>query len=533
MQKSSDHDETKEGELMLPTIASRQQDKRRRLPAAQQKQQPLVSRRVSTSPRQRIADEKPLPNHVLAGLTTAGVAATILTTLFAQVTTIPHTSKSADGDEQQNNKTYTFPSYDSGARVALLTIASLSGAWWFDQQTTTNNNYKRSDWIGAAGMVLTAALVVSCFVLADTEWLYEACFAIFTIVLASTATDDHRMSYNTRAWFQMSSEIWNWLSTLAVMVVSILFLDNDRNSEGSSTMLTDQWIMLFIVVFALTLFVAAQNMILGLPLLSVKSIIPKRKKVHDEDVADPKQVRLQRSPAIREILQSPSFRAWIGMEMLLEAQVLFQTAFLPTFLQRLIEQDERGSGTEWLEPATKPVRQLVGILFYLPLRRFGYIRIYTFLFLANLTASLLVMNFGDYTSTKLIYPLLFAFPIISGAVLNCGFQFVMADMALEIKHKRATRGNVEPSVAALLLGLNALFCKPMKHVFVIAAKTVLHRSGSRVNAFLLLISIPMVCSLLQLFFWSGYGLTPRRVLSMREELQRAFERLESSGQLTV
>jgi len=519
-------------------MASRQQDNRRRpLPtAALQQQQPqqLTTRRLPvTSAQQRIADEKPLPSHVLAGLSTAGVAATILTTLFAQISTVPTTRNGADEQKQNNQQTYTFPSYDSGARVALLTIASLSGAWWFDQQTTTNNSYKRSDWIGAAGIVLTVSLIVSCFLLAETEWLYEACFAIFTIMLASTATDDHRMTYSARAWFQMSSEILNWLSTLAVMVISILFFDNNRKWDDPTTMFTDRWIILFIVLFALMLFVSAQNMILGLPLLSVRSIIPQRKKVHDEDMADKMEIRLRWRYVIREIWQSSSFRAWIGMEILLEAQVLFQTAFLPTFLQRLIEQDERGSGTEWLEPATKPMRQLVGILIYLPLRRFGYVRIYTFLFLANLIASLLVINFGDYTSKKLIYPLLFAFPIISGAVLNCGFQFAMADMALEIKHTQAARGNVELSVAALLLGFNALFCKPMKHIFVVAAKVVLHRSGSRVNAFFLLVSVPMVCSLLQLYFWNGYRLTPKRVLSMREDLQRAFERLESSGQITV
>ena len=144
-------------------------------------------------------DDKPLPSHVLAGLTTAGVASTLLTTLFAHIigtitaTTTTRPSRrfwTAEEAEDFDDETYyTFPSYDSGGRVALLTLASLGGAWWFDQQTnhvTQNHCQRRSDWIGAAGVVLTVAWVQS---LLRRPWLYEACFGIFTILLASTATE--------------------------------------------------------------------------------------------------------------------------------------------------------------------------------------------------------------------------------------------------------------------------------------------------------------------------------------------------------
>jgi len=509
---------------------------------------PRSNKSFSVQNNEQQQQQYPLSRHILAGLSTAGVAATILTSLFSQITIHQHVVAKS---------TYTFPSYDSGARVALLTVASLTGACWFDHQTaagggTSSTISKRSDWIGLAGLLLTLSFVIS-LLRAQTKWVYEAGFAIFTIVLASTATDDHRMTYKARIWFQMSSEILNLVATLVVMVGSFLFLeqtndndDNDRATRSNHLFPTDQGFVLALVVLALVIFLSAQNMIRGLPLLSLRSLVPKRKKEHDDNdivvastTTHPQSTKAHRlwqwRQVLRDCLASSSFRAWIGMEMMLESQVLFHTAFLPTIWQRLV--DERGSGTAWLEPATKPLRQLVGILMYIPMRQLGYVQMYTLLFYSNLMVSLLAVNFADHASTALIYPLLFAYPIISGAVLNCGFQFAMADMTLELKHAQVARGNAEQvgtSVAALLLGLNAVFCKPMKHLFTVAAKIVLHQgSGSKSDAFYLLVATPLVCSLFQLFFWRGYSLTPKRVLSIRDELQRVLDRRDSSGQASV
>ena len=145
--------------------------------------------------------------------------------------------------------------------------------------------------------------------------------------------------------------------------------------------------------------------------------------------------------------------------------------------------------------------------------------------------SLLLLIFGNYT--KLTGTVLFVFPILSGGVLNSGFQFAMADMNLEIKHSQAAKGNLEPSVAALLLGFNALFCKPMKHIFIVLGKAVLHQSNnSRAGAFYLMVIVPIICSVLQLYFWSGYGLTRQRVATMRADFQRGEERRDS-GQVSV
>ena len=282
-------------------------------------------------------------------------------------------------------------------------------------------------------------------------------------------------------------------------------------------------------------------------LLSLRSMVPLKRKEHDEDddlaaghphpQQQPKR-RLQLRKVIRSVAQSPNYRAWIGMEMLLEAQVFFQTAFLPTLMLRL-----RGVSyvqTEVVVAVIKPLRQLGSILTYIPMRRFGYARVYTFLFYSNLLLSILAFFFGNSSSKAHVYIVLYAFPIVSGAVLSSGFQFAMADLSLEVKYAHTTSRtgtSTEPSVAALLLGINTVFCKPVKYLFSVMAQNILHNgSGSPNDAFYLLIATPMICSCLQLLFWRRYGLTPERVSSMRDELQRALDddsRSRSSDRLSA
>jgi len=533
------------GRLILPTTISRESNQqsgsrqnRRRFPGSRTQQQHPPPPTPSTR-RSFQKNDETLPAHVLNGLTLAGIAQTILTTLFTLLS-------STAQQQQQQQQHPIFPSYPW--RVVLLTVAPVLGAWWFDQKTAASAS-RRSDWIGVAGLSLTATFVVSWLVAqynsssSTLQWIpYEAAFAVFTIILASTATDDHRMPYKARIWFMMSSEMGNLLATVVVTGIA-LFLE-----FGASTVArTDHSIVLLLVWVAFWMFVAAQNMIFRggdyssrrrgalTRLLSLRSMVPLKRKEHDEDDNDlaagqhhqqqqPKR-RVQLRNVIRSVAQSPNYRAWIGMEMLLEAQVFFQTAFLPTLMLRLAGVSY--VHTEAAVAVIKPLRQLGSILTYIPMRRFGYARVYTFLFYFNLLLSILAFFFGDPSSKARVYIVLFAFPIVSGAVLSSGFQFAMADLSLEVKYAHTTSRtgtSTEPSVAALLLGINTIFCKPVKYLFSVMAQNILHNeSGSPTDAFHLLIATPMICSCLQLIFWRKYGLTPERVSSMRDELQRALD----------
>jgi Na+/melibiose symporter-like transporter len=228
-----------------------------------------------------------------------------------------------------------------------------------------------------------------------------------------------------------------------------------------------------------------------------------------------KRRKLHWRRVLQDFWRHDNFRAWIGMEMLLEAQNTFCITFLKTFVDQLIlkddDQEAEADGSDggglsrgtcdWLLSMIGPMTQIVAIGTYIPIRKLGYPRVYSILFGVNIVLSLLLLTLANESSTYLIIAFLCVYPVLTGAVLSAGFHLAMSDMVMEMKRKHAMEGRYdEPSLAGLFMGANALVCKPMESILPILTATVLNRgdeSNQKQNLFYLLVLPPLVC------YWRG------------------------------
>jgi Na+/melibiose symporter-like transporter len=109
----------------------------------------------------------------------------------------------------------------------------------------------------------------------------------------------------------------------------------------------------------------------------------------------------------------------------------------------------------------------------------------------------------------------------------------MSDMVLEMKKTHALDGrHDEASLAGLLMGANALFCKPAESFLPIIAAYLLRDLDIASESadddiqrvlFKILIVPPLLFSILQWLSWSGYTLTPETTKKMREDLHEYSE----------
>jgi hypothetical protein len=254
------------------------------------------------------------------------------------------------------------------------------------------------------------------------------------------------------------------------------------------------------------------------------------------------QQRLHWRQVARDFGRHANFRSWIGMELLLEAQTTFTSFFLKTFVDGLLlDAVLDRTACDWLLSMVRPSTEIVSvIIMYLPIRKYGYKEVYLQLFYWNLllsSALLYVVHYSskEMTSTTSIqqYVSLFllVYPVLTGAVQSAGFHLAQADMVLEMKRNHALEGRYdEPSLAALFMGANALFCRPAESILPITAANVLDRIPSdeendpalayRERLLYLLVVPPLVCSVLQIVAWRGYDLTPYKTSRLRDELKK-------------
>jgi len=285
---------------------------------------------------------------------------------------------------------------------------------------------------------------------------------------------------------------------------------------------------------------------------------------------------------VRDFAAHPNFRYWIAMEMLMEMQNTFVGNFQKTFVDQLLlersngvdsyvgDGDGDGDSTlytsngwsrgacDWLLALLDPATQLVGLLLFLPVQKYGYARMYTVVFATNivLAGSLLLArglgmtesnsdDNGSNADADPVWPVaafLVALSVFSNAMAGTGFGLAMCDMVLEMKHSHSVvqgRSN-PPSLAGLFMGVNALFCKPAESILPILTASFLgdsyNQDGSggagdgvtnepqeqqhaRVVLYRLLVIPPLVCSTLQLLVWSRYSLVPERTERLRTELE--------------
>jgi len=447
----------------------------------------------------------------LQGLTIAGLAASLLTTVFGLFYVDVFL------------RVYELPlhSFATGNVIFIFinTANDLLGAWWIDTRATTES---RSVMVGVAGCVLTI-----CFLMPFFRWarglthfvvsmsLYDTLYSFIVILMGSVVTDDHNMSDSDRVQFMASGKVVN---LLVGFVVARLGLEIFEMKDMEHF----QLFLLLLAIIVCIMFIVSQAMMD----ISVRS---KTTTFVKPDSRPKRTLEIKR--VCRDFWNHKNFRAWVGMELLLESQNSFSNSFLKTFVDRLILGDSISRGEcDLVLSLLRPLTQIAGILCYVPIRKIGYHKLYMALFISNLVLSLLCLLFGSPSNPHSTLAFLALYNISTGAVQSAGFYLAMSDMVLEMKYKHAVDQRMnEPSLAGLFMGANALLCKPMESFLPVVAAIVLddtrfqpekRSESAQWGLFYLLVLPPLFFSGLQILSWSYYTLVPGKTEKLRSELQR-------------
>ena len=458
----------------------------------------------------------------LRGLTLAGVASSLLTTVFG----LFHVDVFL--------RVYELPlsTYATGNLIFsfINTANDLLGAWLVDAAAATTAS--RSAMVGIAGCLYAACFLSPFFrwTTTSTLWgagthfvlsmsLYDTMYSFMAILLGSVVTDNHQMSDTERVRFMASGKAANLVASALVARLGLAVFETDDMSGF-------QGFLLLLAMMVSVMFLTAQAMMEN---NNNNNNNNSNSVVRTNDGKPKKPLRLR--IVLRDFINHGNFRAWIGMEMLLECQRNFAMSFLKTFVDRLVMGPDVTRDTcDWFLSLIRPLTQIGAILCYIPIQRFGYHRIYMIMFLTNLLLSVLVVAVGSPSSPWIVIVFLLLYTVGTGAVLSAGFHLAMSDMVLEMKHKHATQNRFdEPSVAGLFMGANALLCKPMESFLPIVAAVVLDETHFQDESksekaqwvlFYLMVGPPIAFSGLQMLSWSQYNLSPSRTSMMRDELKR-------------
>jgi Na+/melibiose symporter-like transporter len=349
-------------------------------------------------------------------------------------------------------------------------------------------------------------------------------YSFTTILLGSLVTDNHHLTDDERVNFMASGKILNLFAAFFVAKIGLdIFETNNLNQF--------RIFLVALALFVAVLFLVSQVMIHYHVVFNWKTMrISVLNNLRRQTSAPKTTAGLKPKQVIRDFWRYKNFWAWVGMEVFLESQISFSNAFLKTFVDHLIHN--AGVSREvcdWLLSIIRPLGLICTILCYIPIRRLGYKRIYPFLFATNIMLSACMWFNATHTSTGAIIFFLILYPAITGAVATAGFHLVMSDMVLEMKKMHAAQGrHDEASLAALFMGVNALFCKPAESILPVVAANMLDKLDvtSEENEdvqrvlFKLLIVPPLIFSFLQWISWSRYTLTPAATNQMREDLRR-------------
>lgn len=475
------------------------------------------------------------PPQFLVGLTIASLASTLLSTLYELFYV------------DFFLRIYELPLETFGGGNVVFSLISTSttvaGAWFVDSYAHQSS---RSNIIGLSGCLYSFAFLSPFFrwqssrgLVLDglhfilTTSLYDSLFSFSSVLLGSIVTDDHTMSDQDRIHFMASGKLVNLIASFIVARVGLkMFSDDDTFN-----------FCLYIVMIsflASCLFSVAQSMVQPGVSILWKRLATRKPTTPDNqtDTVRRRKHSTKRKLRLRQVIldfwMHDNFRAWIGMEMLLECQNSFVISFLKTFVDRLIV-DAGGSreACDWLLSLLSPMKQIAAILCYVPIRHMGYRKTYTYMFWANLILSTTCLAVASPSQPSSIIAFLFVYAVMTGAVQSSGFHLAMSDMVLEMKRNHAMEGRAdEPSLAGLFIGANALLCKPMTSVLPIVAAYFLHETDFTSNEqsesaqwvlFYLLVVPPLVFSCLQLVSWRNYNLNTTRMNRMRAELLVASE----------
>ncbi|CAJ1931946.1 unnamed protein product [Cylindrotheca closterium] len=449
-------------------------------------------------------------------------------------------------------RAYRLPleTFSTGNLIFSLinTTTVFLGAWLLDSLASRG---RRSDLIGVSGILFALAFLApffrwkepltrfwdgAHFVLSIS--LYDTISGFNKVLLGSLVTDNHLMTDKERIWFMASSQVANLTVGLFVARIGLEVFDEENMHRF-------QRFLKFLASVSALMFCTSQ--VLAKHAIRSERKKAERRKEKDEDDTTtepvlmfsgpfsgprPKQLKLRQ--AITDLWNHKNFWSWIKMELLLESQVGFVNAFLKTFIDRLVfDAGMSRDYCDWILSAIPPAGLICGVLTYIPIRTFGYHRVYPILFAANIGLCCGMLLLADHQSTDHIIFFLLVYPTITGAVQSAGFHLVMSDMVLEMKRVHASEQRFDqPSLAGLFMGVNALFCKPAAYMLPIIAASSLGDSeisleesehGSdhvREILFRLLIWPPLMFSILQWIAWRSFTLNPAKTKQIRDELIR-------------
>ena len=292
-----------------------------------------------------------------------------------------------------------------------------------------------------------------------------------------------------------------------------------------------QVFLLVLAAVACGLSIVAQGLIVGDKSYSIQNIFPKKVDKGDEATLLQKR-NLEWRRVVRDFWNHKNFCAWAGTNMLLESANNFNHFFTKTFFDRLVVNNGVDKETcDWIISSMRPMTAILSLAAFIPIRKYGYVKVYRVMFISNGLFALLMLLATDDTSTNWIIAFLIIFPAISAAVHSAVFSLAMADMVMEMKHKHGSAGRFdEASLAGLFMGANALVCKPMDAVLpIIAAQALADESNAQRNLFYVLILPPLVYSCLQFLSWKNYTLEPERSAKLRTELKAMLSRTDSDA----
>jgi Na+/melibiose symporter-like transporter len=455
------------------------------------------------------SDEESYSSEFLLGLTLAGVAASLLSTVFGLL----HV------DVFLRVYELPLPSFATGSLVfgVINTAIDLVGGWCVDAHATRQS---RSNMVGVAGCFLAVGFLAPFF-----RWSRGlGHFVISMILIGSVVTDNHHMSDSDRVNFMASGKVVSLIADFAVARLGLeIFETNDMEHL--------QLFLLLLAIVVCCIFVIAQFM-MG---VSSKALVYSHLESPDHKPKRP----LQASRVCRDFWNHNNFRAWICMELLLESQSSFSTSFLKTFVDRLILGEIiNRDACDIVLSLMRPLTQVAEILCYIPIRKMGYSKVYMWLFGSNLVMSLICMLFGSPSNSYLTLAFLVAYNVGTGAVKSAGFHLAMSDMVLEMKYKHAADHRYdEPSLAGMFMGANSLLCKPMESLLPFVAAVFLDDTKFQADEksesaqwvlYYLLVMPPLLFSGLQILSWSHYTLLPGKTNKMRGELRRMIVDLEGN-----
>lgn len=465
----------------------------------------------------------------LSGLILAGMASTLLTTVFGifHVDVFLRVYKLPLATYATGNFIFSF----------INTANDVAGAWLVDVFASESS---RSSIIGVSG-----CLFALCFLSPFFRWdtgdsslsagthfvtsmsVYDTMYSFMAILMGSVITDNHSMSDQDRIRFMASGRVVNLLASFLVARVGLSIFSKENMAPFQS-------FVIIIAVLVCGFFMIAQWMMKPGVIISFKTCRYRQFKVPAEDDDDatgkPTKRKLRLKQVVKDFWSHNNFRAWVGMEMLLECQHNFVSSFTKTFVDRLVvDAGVSQEASDWLLSLLHPIKQIAGIMCYVPIRKRGYRKVYTWMFWSNLILSVLCLAIASPSRPYLIIAFLLIHTVMTGAVQSAGFHLAMSDMVLEMKRKHAVEGRFdEPSLAGLFMGANALLCKPMESVLPIVSAFFLGKTDFSTNEqsedakwvlFYLLVVPPLLFSCLQLLSWRKYNLHAERMDSMREELE--------------